>query len=251
MRLSPADAGLQADSTYRRITGLRREEVAALSGVSLAWYTHMEQGRPIRVSEQVLDSLARTLKLDTDERTYMYELAGQRPPDRSSPGSTETARVSPALHLILDQLDRFPAYLVSDRWDIVAWNRSAGELFGLVREGDAFSLNLVYRMFRRPDYRRLFANWESIAKALIAQFRSYYGKYPDDPWYRELVDRLMTESEEFAAWWPAHEVDGLSEGYKRVIHPVHGEMILDYNSFLVAEHQSMTLTVYSPRNNPF
>ncbi|AJY75543.1 helix-turn-helix transcriptional regulator [Paenibacillus beijingensis] len=249
LRLSPQDAGLRADSSHRRIPGLRREEVAALSGVSLAWYTYMEQGRPIRVSEQVLESLARTLKLDKDERTYLYQLAGHWLPEDARPVSAAEQQVSPALQLILDGMDHFPAYIVGRRWNVVAWNRMAAEVFGFQPAEDEMELNLVWRMFTRKEYREMFVGWPAIAQSLLAQFRGYYGIYSDDPWYRELVERLTATSEEFAAWWPEHNVNGISEGYKRMIHPVLGHLSFDFNSFIVSEDPYMTMTVFTPRPN--
>ncbi|MFD1953846.1 helix-turn-helix transcriptional regulator [Paenibacillus thailandensis] len=247
-RLTPLEAGLPADSTHRRISGLRREEVAALSGVSLAWYTYMEQGRPIRVSDQVLESLARTLKLDKDERAYLYELAGQWLPDDASLESAaeDEQRVSPAVRLILHEIERYPAYITGKKWSVIDWNRAAGDLFGFEHSEDEYELNLLWRMFVNPKYRRLFPDWPSVARALLAQFRSYYGKHSDYTWYRRLVARLCSESEEFAAWWPEHNVYRLTEGFKRVLHPTEGIVPYDYNCLVLAEDPYSMLTVFTP-----
>ncbi|MEW9701706.1 helix-turn-helix transcriptional regulator [Paenibacillus sp. SI8] len=247
MRLSPKEVGLHVESSRRRIDGLRREEVAALSGVSLAWYTYLEQGRSIRVSDQVLESLARTLKLDKDERTYLFQLAGQWLPDDSLPASSNEERISPALQLILDEFRHYPSYIIGRRWNIIAWNRLASELFGYTHETDDFERNLIWRMFTKSNYRQLFEGWENMAKGMLAQFRSFYGKYSDDPWYNELVNRLMETSSEFAAWWPRHDVFGIPEGYKSMNHPVAGELYMDYNSFILADDQNMIMTVFTPQ----
>ncbi|AKG36796.1 helix-turn-helix transcriptional regulator [Paenibacillus durus] len=246
-RLSPQEAGLRSDSTRRRTPGLRREEVAALSGISLTWYTSLEQGREIRVSEQVLESLSRTLKLDKDERSYLFALAGQWLPGdpESDAGSNEA--ISPATKLILDELHRFPAYIVGRRWNIVAWNRIAAEVFGYSDDMNDRERNVVWRMFMMEEYRQLFVDWENIAKGQLAQFRSFYGKFADDPWYNNLVEQLLKSSKEFEMWWPQHEVIHSPEGRKELHHPRLGVLSMDYSSFSLAEDHSMIMTVFTPQ----
>ncbi|MGG3641342.1 helix-turn-helix transcriptional regulator [Bacillus gobiensis] len=250
MRISPEEAGLKNDSTRRRTPGLRREEVAALSGISLAWYTNLEQGRPIRVSEQVLESLSRTLKLDKDEKSYLFLLANQWLPSDSVLEQKENGdTISSALQLILDELHPCPAYIIGNRWNIAAWNEMAAEVFGYSYDMNEFERNIIWRMFTRDDYRKLFVNWEYMASGLLGQFRSFYAKYTDGPWYNELVTQLLATSSEFQEWWPRHEVFSIPEGNKEMNHPKLGNLKMDYTNFLLAEEKNMFLTIFTPQPN--
>lgn len=244
LRLTPHAAGLPASSAKRRIQGLRREEVAALSGVSLAWYTYLEQGRPIHVSEQVLESLVRALQMDNDERSYLFALASQLL--IKEPAPLQEKNVSPSLQYMLDILHACPAYIVGNGWEIVAWNRMACEVFGDYSLMDRNGRNLIWRMFADPDHRLLFRDWESAAKRLLAQFRNYYGKNIENMRYTELVEKLQQASPEFREWWQNHEVFGIPLGKKELQHPAAGLLTLEYNSFLVAEDPDLMLTVFTP-----
>jgi transcriptional regulator with XRE-family HTH domain len=243
--MTPKAAGLDASSSAkRRIQGLRREEVAALSGISLAWYTYLEQGRPIRVSEQVLDSLARTLRLDSDERSYLFALASQwMIPE---PTRAERQTVTASLQFMLDSLRACPAYIVSGRWEVIAWNRLACEVFGDYAAMDSLKRNLIWRMFADEEHRRLFADWEAVAKRLLAQFRGFYGKNIENPWYNDFIGKLRQVSPEFGSWWEQHEVFGIPEGKKRIRHPRAGLLTLEYNGFPITENPDLMLTVFTP-----
>jgi transcriptional regulator with XRE-family HTH domain len=243
LRLTPQAVGLSPQSTRRRTPGLRREEVAALSGVSLAWYTYLEQGRPIRVSEQVLESLARTLQLDNDERNYLFTLANQWLSIEPTVLKEET--ISPSLQQVLDELN-YPAYIVGSMLNVIAWNQLACEVFGDFFKMDHWERNLVWRMFTDSDYRLLFVDWESMAKNLLAQLRIYYGKNIENPWYSELVDTLKKASPEFSEWWQQYDVFGIPEGKKVLRHPRVGLLVLEYNSLIVAAHPECILTVFTP-----
>jgi transcriptional regulator with XRE-family HTH domain len=243
LRLNPEAAGLPLQSSRRRTQGLRREEVAALSGVSLAWYTYLEQGRPIRVSEQVLESIARILQLDSDERNYLFVLASQWL--AIEPTSIEE-KISPSLQYMLDELKACPAYIVGNRWNILAWNQMACEVFGNYFEMDHLGRNLIWRTFTDADYRRLFVDWEPMAKRLLAQFRIYFAKNIDDPWYNEMVEKLKQYSPEFEEWWEQHEVFGIPTGKKEIFHSKAGLLTLEFNSFLLAEQPDWTLTIFTP-----
>ncbi|UUZ81744.1 helix-turn-helix transcriptional regulator [Paenibacillus sp. P26] len=246
LRLSPQAAGLPLQPGRRRTQGLRREEVAALSGVSLAWYTYLEQGRPIRVSEQVLESIARTLQLDTDERNYMFVLAGPLMMNGAPP---EDGGVPPSLQRMLDDMESCPAYLTDNRWNIIAWNRPACEVFGDFPAMEELGRNLVWRTFMVPEYRRLFQDWEGIAKRSLAQFRIHYAKNMNDPWYNEMVARLKQASPEFAAWWQQHEVFGIPAGRKEIVHPRAGLLAFQYHSFSLVEATGLDPYCVYPRSN--
>jgi len=244
LRLTPQAVGLVQQSTRRRIKGLRREEVAALSGVSVTWYTYLEQGRQIKVSEQVLESIARTLQLDNDEKNYLFTLAASWLAKEEN--LSKEQGISSSLQMMLDDLQICPAYIVGNHWEVIAWNRMACAVFGDFSKMNQLGRNLIWRMFTDQTYRNLFIDWESMAKRLLAQFRTYYAKNIDDPWYMEIIENLKATSLEFKHWWEEHEVIGIPEGKKGVLHPRAGLLSLEYNTFLLAEHQDILLNVYTP-----
>lgn len=147
---------------------------------------------------------------------------------------------------MLDELGACPAYVVDGRMEIVAWNRMACEVFGDYGAMDEWDRNLLWRMFADKEHRRLFVNWEETARRLLAQFRIFYGKKIEDPWYNGIVSKLGQASPEFAAWWEQHEVIGISEGKKELNHPRAGRLTLEYNSFAVSEDADLLLTVFTP-----
>lgn len=241
-RLSPEQFGLE-NHTSRRTKGLRREEVALLSGVSLTWYTWLEQGRDIRVSSQVLESLSRTLRLSKEETSYLYELSEQKSLVSSA---HYPDKVIPSLHHILNSLEDCPSYIMDERWNTVAWNKAACSIFGDFEKMDELERNNLWRMFTNQSYRQIFKNWEELAQRLLAQFRVFYGRHLDDHWYRYLVKKLNEESLEFQTWWPDYNIAGTQSGIKNVIHPKVGSFSLQHNSLLTAENSDITLTIYTP-----
>lgn len=181
MRISPQEAGLPPDSQRRRTPGLRREEVAVLAGISLPWYTSLEQGRDIRVSDQVLDSLARTLRLDAAERKHLFLLGNQQ--SRSIFFESKPLTTVPfALAQHVKQLDPCPAYILDAKLNILAWNRMAAELFEDYGAMEDEERNAVWLMFTSPHYRERIVDWGELAKSVISQFRNTYGKHIHDPW---------------------------------------------------------------------
>src|SRR5215469_4236057 len=201
-RLAPEDVGLPRGSR-RRAPGLRRAEVAQLAGVSVDWYTWLEQGRPISVSIQVLESLVQALQLNANERDHLFFLAHQQPPPETTlPRET----VSAALRHFLDQFDLSPAFAIGSRWDIVAWNEAARLVLYDFPRASLRERNVVWRTFTSAEHRQLVIDWEKHARRILAQFRTSYGRFPDDPSMTELINNLFAASPEFRAWWPDHEV---------------------------------------------
>lgn len=240
-RISPSEAGLPAGKT-RRTPGLRREEVALLAGVSVTWYTWLEQGRGINVSAAVLESIARVLKLDGTERAHLFMLAQQTPP----PSAPFEEAVSPALQRVLDHQGISPAFIVGRRWDILAWNRAASAVFGNFEAMPERERNLVWLSFTEPAMRRLIVDWESHAQCVLAQFRAGYGLHPDDPWCSQLINDLQKLSPEFAAWWPRHDVREMPGGRKEFQHPAAGKLVLEDSLFQVAGSPDLRLFLYVP-----
>jgi len=203
-RLTPADVGLVTGnaSGRRRTKGLRREEVAQLSGVGVTWYTWLEQGRDISASAQVIDALARALLLNQDQHRHVRELARLPPPEpQAAPGD-----VLPRLQLLVDAAMPNPASVYDSHFDYVVWNQA----YARVRH-DPSSLppgrrNMLWMMLTDAANRARMVRWEQAAQAVLSQFRTAVGRSPDDPRFAELVAALTEASPEFRDWWAGYPV---------------------------------------------
>ncbi len=242
LRLSPQELGLQVDTSRRRTPGLRREEVASLSGISLPWYTALEQGRDIQVSEQVLESLVRTLRLSKDERNHLRVLANHSAVSKG----TEDETLSPSLQQILDRLGTYPAYIIDKHWNVLAWNKITSSLCGDFNRMAEIERNILWRVFTMEHEKMRIVNWENVATSMLAHFRSRYAMYMNDSWYQELVCRLWDRSEEFRLLWGRHEVSGSLEGDKVIRHPKAGVLTFRYNTFPLSENSDFLMRVYTP-----
>ncbi|HTK08319.1 MAG TPA: helix-turn-helix domain-containing protein [Ktedonobacteraceae bacterium] len=241
-RLMPEEVGLPR-GTRRKTPGLRRAEVAQMVGVSVDWYTWLEQARSITPSTQVLERLVQTLRLDANERTHLFFLAQQQAPPALLP---ETETVSPALQHFLDQFGTRPAFVSGRRWDILAWNDAGCVIFGDYRKKTARERNTIWDVFTNPLSRQYIVNWEEDARQLLAQFRSSCGRYPGDVQLTELIHDLMLASPEFRAWWPDHEVLGGQEWRKTLNHPQVGHLQFERLTFQVFDAPDLKVTVYTP-----
>ncbi len=240
--LTPADVGLPAGQR-RRTKGLRREEVALLADVSVSWYTWLEQGRPIKASTEVLDALARALRLDDVERAHLFALAGHPARAPIRPGATEP---SAAVRRLLDALAPAPAYLLGARWDLIAWNAPFALLFPRVLELDAEERNLVWIVFADPDARALIGDWEHEARRVLSQFRAETVPWRDDPAVERLVAKLRATSTEFAEWWPRHDVGGF-ESHRRVFHhPKAGRLEFETQQLVPVGEPDQRIVVHLP-----
>jgi transcriptional regulator with XRE-family HTH domain len=212
-RIGPAEAGLRVATARRRTPGLRREELAALAGISVDWYIRLEQGRAERPSPSVLDALARALRLSADERAHLYALARvERPPLDHAPGEV----VDPSLERVLRSLsDSIPAYVLGRRWDILAWNRGACELLVDFDAVHPERRNLLELTFLDETMRSRFVDWETVARYTLANFRGTVGRHLDLPEVQRLVGRLSDTDPQFATWWRLHEVEEKTTGIKR------------------------------------
>lgn len=241
-RLLPEQAGLPG-GTRRRTPGLRREEVALLADVGVAWYTWLEQGREINASAQVLDRVAAALRLNDDERSYLFTVALRQMP---LPRASTQEVVPPALRKIVDQQGYCPAYVTGRRWDVLAWNRAACAVQRDFETATPEERNSVWSMFLSPEMRRLIVDWEGIAQQMLAQFRVDAARNPDDHDLRCLIETLRRESPEFRAWWPKHDVQGRRDGRKELDHPTEGRIALDHSVFQVNDAPHLRLVIYTP-----
>ncbi|MBO7746386.1 helix-turn-helix domain-containing protein [Paenibacillus sp. MWE-103] len=244
-KLSPEEAGL-TPGTRRRTPGLRREEVAQLAGVSPTWYTWLEQGRDIKVSASVLEAVASALRLNTDERKYLFALALESPAAGAAALRAETARIGPPLRRILDELQACPT-IVSDRHcHIVGWNEAASHVFMDFERIPEARRNMIALLFERKEFRRLAGNWEHFISGYLAIFRAYYGQYVDDDWYDTFL-RDMTETyPDFQPLWEQSRVSAAPEVLVEFRHAKAGKMLFHLTSLQLQGDTDLRASIYTP-----
>ncbi|MGW1625986.1 helix-turn-helix domain-containing protein [Streptomyces sp. NPDC002172] len=241
-QLTPRECGLPEADTPRRVAGLRREEVARLAAISVDYYTRLEQGR-VRASGPVLVSLVRALRLDDDQKTYLYELA-------SRSGARQRRRrpaqqVRPAVRRLLDQLTDTPALVLGRRLDILAWNQAAVALYTDFAAVPVDRRNYVYLLFTDPVVRELHLSWEHDARDAVAALRMAAAAEPDDPELTRLVGTLTIQDADFRTWWAEHHVTGAGHGTKHYRHRLVGDLTLDCDTWTSPDgsgQRLMTLT---------
>jgi transcriptional regulator with XRE-family HTH domain len=225
--LTPAAVGLADDGTLRRVPGLRREEVARLASISVDYYSRIEQGR-LQASATVLGALARALRLDAGQQTYLYELAG-RPTGRRIRRGPQ--RVRPSTHRLLDQLDRSPAMVLGRYNDILAWNAAATALYLDFAQLSPHERNYTRLLFLHPKFRDLHVEWETAARLSAATLRLETAGNPDDARLADLAGELSVRSPEFRQWWGGRIVSSASYGTKHFQHPVAGPLTLECDTW--------------------
>lgn len=243
-RIQPADVGLPG-GTRRRTPGLRREEVARLAGMSVDYYIRLEQGRGPRPSRQILGALARALRLTDDERAYLYGLAGEAPEPPGGPSQD----VPPGIVHLLERLDDTPAYVLSARQDIIAWNPLAAALMTDFAAMAPRDRNVVRWLFTGSDIERYGADeyLTRFARGLVADLRAAFGRYPGDPGIADLVAEVSARSLLFARLWEEGEV-GIRRGSRKLMtHPVVGELDMHCDVLYVPERdQRVVLYTTTP-----
>ncbi|MFF1401520.1 helix-turn-helix transcriptional regulator [Streptomyces sp. NPDC058294] len=235
-RVDPAAAGIPTGSR-RRVEGLRREEVAHLSGVSVDYYVRLEQGRATQPSEQVLDALAHVLGLDETERAHLYRLARQRRRRTRAPGG----RIRPELLRVLDLVADAPALIMNHRLDVLAGNRLAVLLFGRPMPG----LNIARHIFLEETEGGLYADWEQCTLDVVGHLRLAAGKFPDDPGLASLIGELAMGSERFRRLWARADVRARTHGRKAYRHPLVGLLELHQENFALPDASDTELLVLS------
>jgi transcriptional regulator with XRE-family HTH domain len=226
-QVTPHDVGLPGTDAQRRVPGLRREEVAQLAAISVDYYTRLEQGR-VPASTTVLASLARALRLDDDQQTYLYQLAGKT---QATPRRRRTQQLRPAMRRLLDQLSETPAMVLGKRMDILAWNPGAAALYTDFADIAPRYRNYLRLLFTNPNMRDLHTEWEHDARAAVAALRMEAGQDPDDPELARLVGELSVQDADFRTWWASHHVDSATYGTKHYRHPVVGDLTLDCDTW--------------------
>ncbi|GAA1031523.1 MULTISPECIES: helix-turn-helix transcriptional regulator [Amycolatopsis] len=246
-KITPAEAGLPT-SARRRVPGLRREEVAVLAGVSTEWYTRLEKGHIGGVSDAVLDAVARALRLDDDERTYLFDLA--RSASRA-PSRRKDVEVLPRVQWLLDSMTMSSAFVRNGRTDLVARNPLARALYAPMFDSATVDQrgrpNIARYIFLDPGAHYFFVDWDAAGNATAALLRAEAGREPRDRALRELVGELCTLSPEFREQWAAHDVLIRHDGVKRLHHPEVGRLELTFQSLDLplsgpAKHDLITYT---------
>ncbi|MGW0787982.1 helix-turn-helix transcriptional regulator [Streptomyces sp. NPDC002911] len=241
-RLKPEDVGLPDFGRHRRVPGLRREELAQLAGVSVAYYTRLEQGNGQNVSGEVLGAIASALRLTDAEQAHLTHLA--KPKQHRKKPSTRQQRVRGALCQLLDTMDGVPAYVSGRRSEILAWNRMAAAVFGDWSQLPPHERNWARLVFLKPEYRELFVEWDQKASDIVSYLRMDAGCHPDDPRLSALVGELSVKSEEFRRLWARHDVKEKSHGIKRLHHPLVGELSLSFETFALPDDAEQSVVAY-------
>ncbi|MFI6545567.1 helix-turn-helix domain-containing protein [Streptomyces prunicolor] len=241
-RLKPEDVGLPDFGRHRRVPGLRREELAQLAGVSVAYYTRLEQGNGRNVSAEVLDAIARALRLSDAESSHLTHLA--KPKQHKKKPSPPTQHVRTPLRQLLDSIDTVPAYISGRRSDILVWNRMAAAVFGDWSQLPPQERNWARLVFLRPEYRELYVDWEQKATDIVSMLRMDAGCHPDDPRLSALVGELSVKSEEFRRMWATHDVKEKTYGVKRLHHPLVGDLTLNFEGFRLGDGSEQSLITY-------
>jgi transcriptional regulator with XRE-family HTH domain len=242
-RLTPADVGLPGDSEpgRRRTPGLRREEVAELSGVGVTWYTWLEQGRNIPASSQVIEALARALRLSADERRHLRELAGLDASPRASGDDPQ-----PRLRRLVDAVAPNPASVYDVHFDYLAWN----EPYRRIRHDPAAlpdgRRNLLWMMFTDGENRVRMTTWDRAARALLSQFRAAAGRHPGDLRFAELVTALTEASPQFRDWWAQYPVRYFRPAKIRISHPQAGRITLEMFQLRLEDDPGLLMVMQVP-----
>jgi transcriptional regulator with XRE-family HTH domain len=244
-RLNPEDLGI-ASYGARRVPGLRREELAQLAGVSVTYYTRLEQGQSHQASESVIEALARALELSDDERGYLHNLARPLP---AHPRTPAPATARHGTRQLIGSLN-LPAVVVGTRTEVLAWNPLGHRLLADHLDPDAPDRpdqrpNLTRMLFLDPHHRDLYPRWENSASCAVASLRLAVSRHRDDTELAALVGDLATKSKEFATLWDAHPVAEHASGPRHLRHPEIGELAVHLETLLLADEPDHRLLIYS------
>ncbi|MFD9910530.1 helix-turn-helix transcriptional regulator, partial [Streptomyces sp. NPDC059063] len=245
-RLRPEDLGVRPFSGRRRVPGLRREELAELAGVSMDYYTRLEQGRAQNVSDAVLDAVSRGLRLDDAERAHFGNLVRalhHGSADRD--GTPRPESVRDGVRILLDSLGDVPAYVIGPRLDVLAANPLARALFGDFDALPAARRNVAWQVFLAPGARELYPDWEEVARDTVVALRLDLGRYPCDDRLCTLLGELSVRSEDFRRLWAEHGVREIAQGTWRLAHPEAGALLLHRETLHLAGSPDQSLVTFA------
>jgi transcriptional regulator with XRE-family HTH domain len=245
-RITPEQAGIRAfGSGPRRVTGLRREEVASLAGVSVAYYTKLERGDASGVSDTVLEAISRALQLDDAERSHLFDLVrAQQPVSRTRRRRSATKTIRPGVQRLLDRIDA-PAYVRNGRMDVLAMNRLYEALFSEMLVNPRRPVNSARFCFLDPRATTFYVDWEQTADASVAILRAEAGRTPHDQDLMNLIGELSTQSDDFRVRWARHDVGTHDTGMKRLHHPLVGRLDLVYEGMSLAAEPDLVMFAFT------
>jgi transcriptional regulator with XRE-family HTH domain len=247
-RLRPEDLGVPMFGRRRRVPGLRREELAQLAGVSVAYYTRLEQGNGQNVSAEVLGSIATALRLSESERAHLFHLAKSRPAHDGQPSQPQQVR--PDVVELLDSLEGTPAYVWGRRGDVLVWNKAAGAVFGRWFDRPDRDRNWARIVFLEPGSREFYLDWEAKASEVVYQLRLDAGMHAHDPLVTALVAELQEKSPDFRRLWASHDVRRFSHGSLRIRHERAGALTLRYETLTLPDDHEQAVTIYRAEPGP-
>jgi transcriptional regulator with XRE-family HTH domain len=239
--VSPEQVGLPRGPGHRRTPGLRRAEVAMLAGVSLTWYTWLEQGRRINASPDVLAAIGRALRLDDAGVEHLRLLAQPSSQPVAAPQEAPSALVR-----LIDSMQPAPAYVLGPRWEFLAWNEAQARLYPRMGDLQGVERNLLWVLFADPYTRQLIVDWDIHARQALAEFRAATTAHRSDPDWNDLVGKLQAESDEFAAWWPEHGVSQFETRLRRFQHPTAGLLTFEYQQLAPVEWPRLRVVCQLP-----
>jgi transcriptional regulator with XRE-family HTH domain len=248
-RLSPADVGLPDNGGRRRTPGLRREELAALAGVGVSWYTWLEQGRDINPSPDVLDALARALRLDPAERRTLFALARTELPladDVAGADPQEVDADTGQLIALVESMHPNPAYLLGPMTRILAWNGAASAVLGSPDHLAPGRRYLLWLLLVEPGEGGMTPQREATARNTLARFRAEYARHAGEPEYEQFVAQIREHSARFREWWDEHEVIDTQRGTKVIEHPRLGTLRLHHAQTVPTGQPEMRMAIYAP-----
>lgn len=245
-RITPAQAGVRTfGSGQRRVAGLRREEVASLAGVSIAYYTKLERGDASGVSDTVLEALSHALQLGDAERAHLFDLVrAQQPVARTRRRRSAPPTIRPSVQRLLARIDA-PAYIRNGRMDIVAMNRLGEALFSEILVNPRRPANTARFCFLDPRATTFYVDWDESADASVAVLRAEAGRNPHDQELTNLIGELSTQSEDFRVRWARHDVGTHDAGLKRLHHPLVGRLDLVYEGMSLAADPELVLFAFT------
>jgi transcriptional regulator with XRE-family HTH domain len=244
-RITPAQAGVRTfGSGPRRVPGLRREEVASLAGVSIAYYTKLERGDASGVSDSVLEALSRALQLDDAERGHLFDLVRAQQPVPRRRRRTAPQTMRPGVQRLLDRIDA-PAYIRNGRMDILATNKLGEALYSEILANPRRPANTARFCFLDPRATTFFVDWDETADASVGVLRAEAGRNPHDHDLTHLIGELSTQSEDFRVRWARHDVGTHDAGVKRLNHPLVGRLELTYEGMTLAADPDLVMFAFT------
>jgi transcriptional regulator with XRE-family HTH domain len=246
-KVGPREAGLPVYGANRRVSGLRREEVALLAGISAEYYTRLERGNVRGVSEEVLNGIVRALHLDEAEREHLFDLVRVAGPGATRPARRSPApeRVRPSVKRIVDEMANIPAFVRNRRLDILHANPLAEALYSELYRSPTRPVNSARFAFLDPRAKQFYGDWETSVHDMVAALRGEAGRSPFDRSLTDLIGELSTRSEEFRVLWAGHDVRFHRSGVKTLHHPLVGDLTLAYEVLQLPADSGQELVTYS------